>query len=83
MRIELVISPEILDEYRRVGEELAKKYPGVDMGPILEFLTIKARIVDALPLNPIHTMDAAAGTRDYKGFDFNLGDWEDWGRQAI
>jgi len=50
-KIELVISPDILDEYRRVGEELAKQYPGIDMGPILELLAIKARIVDAPPFD--------------------------------
>lgn len=50
-KVELVISPDILDEYRRVGEELAKRYPGVDPGSFLELLSIKARIVKAPPLD--------------------------------
>ncbi|MCK4597986.1 putative toxin-antitoxin system toxin component, PIN family [bacterium] len=50
-KVEMVISSDILDEYRRVGEELAKQYPGIDMGPILELLAIKARIFDAPPLD--------------------------------
>jgi len=50
-KVELVISPDILDEYRRVGEELAKRYPGTDLGPLLELLAIKSRIVDAPPLD--------------------------------
>jgi len=50
-KVELVISPDILDEYRRVGERLAKLYPGVDLEPFLELLAIKARIVSAPPLD--------------------------------
>jgi len=30
-KVELVISPDILDEYRRVAEKLAKQYPGIDL----------------------------------------------------
>ena len=50
-KVELIISPAILDEYRRVGEELTQQYPGIGLEPILELLAIKARIVDAPPLN--------------------------------
>jgi len=46
-KMDLVISPDILDEYRRVGEQLAKRYPGVDLEPFLELLAIKARIVES------------------------------------
>lgn len=35
-RVRLVISPEILEEYRRVGEELAKGFSPVDLIPSLE-----------------------------------------------
>lgn len=49
-KVELVISPDILDEYRRVGEQLTKRHPGVDLEPFLELLAIKARIVEAPPL---------------------------------
>ena len=49
-KMDLVISPDILDEYRRVGEQLAKRYPGVDLEPFLELLAIKTRIVESSPL---------------------------------
>jgi putative PIN family toxin of toxin-antitoxin system len=49
-KVDLVISPDILDEYRRVGEQLAKRYTGVDLEPFLELLAIKARIVEPSPL---------------------------------
>jgi putative PIN family toxin of toxin-antitoxin system len=50
-KVDLVISPDILDEYRRAGEKLAKRYQGVDLEPFLELLAIKARIVEPLPLD--------------------------------
>lgn len=43
--VQLVISQEILDEYQRVGETLAQQFPGVDLGPILELLTVKAELI--------------------------------------
>jgi len=45
--VRLVISPAILDEYRRVGLELAEKFRGTDLGPLLELLEMEAEIVDA------------------------------------
>jgi putative PIN family toxin of toxin-antitoxin system len=36
-KIQLAISPEILDEYRRVGETLAEEHPSIDLGPMLEY----------------------------------------------
>ena len=30
-KVELVVSPEILDEYYRVAEELSKEFPGTDL----------------------------------------------------
>jgi len=50
-KVDLVISPDILDEYRRVAEQLAKRYPGVNLEPFLDLLAIKARIVEAPPLD--------------------------------
>ena len=44
---QLVISPEILDEYRRVGESLAEQFPGIDLGPTLELVTVKAAMFSA------------------------------------
>lgn len=44
-RIHLIASPEILEEYRRVGEELAIEFPGVDLRPWLNLITLKAQVV--------------------------------------
>ena len=44
---QLVVSPEILDEYRRVGESLAEQFPGIDLGPTLELVTVKAAMFSA------------------------------------
>lgn len=35
-RIEIVISPEILEEYRRVGDILMLRYPAIDIERIFE-----------------------------------------------
>jgi hypothetical protein len=32
---DLVLSPEILDEYRRVADELHSQYPSIEIGPVL------------------------------------------------
>lgn len=50
-KINLVISPEILDEYRRVGEILLADHPGVDLSAMLEFLIQNATIYSAPPLS--------------------------------
>jgi putative PIN family toxin of toxin-antitoxin system len=44
-RLVLVVSPAILEEYYRVGENLSSRYPEVDITPVLEFVTINAEIV--------------------------------------
>lgn len=49
-RIKIVISPEILEEYQRVGAELATDFPEVDIIPILELLSMKAMIIKTPPL---------------------------------
>jgi len=46
-KVQLVISQEILEEYQRVGETLAYQFPGVDLGPILELVTVKAELTQA------------------------------------
>jgi putative PIN family toxin of toxin-antitoxin system len=43
-QFELVVSHEILDEYRRVGEILAQQHPGIDLNPILSFVIEHARV---------------------------------------
>lgn len=43
-RFELVVSQEILDEYRRVGEILAEERPAVDLQPVLNFVIERAKV---------------------------------------
>jgi len=54
-----VVSPEILEEYQRVGEELRLKYRGVDLGPMLYLVSLHSEIVDAPPLEEQVVTDAA------------------------
>lgn len=44
---DLVVSPEVLEEYRRVGEELTARFPGVSLAPFLALLVMTAEIVEA------------------------------------
>ena len=45
--IQLVISPEIFQEYRRVAEELSEQYSGVDFSDIFDLLLVRAEMIDA------------------------------------
>jgi len=47
---ELVASPEILDEYRRVGDVLAEEHPNIDLKPVLNFVLEYATIYTPLSL---------------------------------
>ncbi len=49
-KIELVVSPEILEEYRRVGEMLEQQFDGISLGPFLVLLVTHAKIVKPSPL---------------------------------
>ena len=49
-RIEIVLSPEILDEYRRVGEELNRQFPRIDLGDIIDALVLGAHTTLSPPL---------------------------------
>ncbi|MGI6496756.1 MAG: putative toxin-antitoxin system toxin component, PIN family [Kiritimatiellia bacterium] len=49
-RFTLMVSPPIMEEYRRVMHELASDFPSVDPAPPLELLAIHARMVYAPPL---------------------------------
>lgn len=44
-KIQIVISPEILDEYQRVGETLTAEFPEIEIYPFLELLTAKAELI--------------------------------------
>jgi putative PIN family toxin of toxin-antitoxin system len=52
-RVQLVVSPSILDEYRRIGAELALEFQDVDLKPFLDLLTVQAEIVLAPTLLPV------------------------------
>ena len=43
----LVLSPEILDEYRRVGDELSAKHEGISLAPFLGLILSQAEIIEA------------------------------------
>jgi putative PIN family toxin of toxin-antitoxin system len=50
-KLKLVISPEILEEYQRVGAALAEQFSSIDLRLILELVTIKAELVRAKGLS--------------------------------
>jgi putative PIN family toxin of toxin-antitoxin system len=50
-RIQIVISPDTLEEYQCVGKKLATDFPLVDIAPILELFSVKAMIIKAPPLS--------------------------------
>ena len=43
--IDLMISPEIADEYVQVGERLKRRYPGVDVQALMGLIIRNAKIV--------------------------------------
>lgn len=49
-KIQLALSPEILDEYQRVGEILTEDHPNINLKPILDFVIRNAEIYAAPPL---------------------------------
>jgi len=46
-KVGMVVSAEILDEYRRVGQRLARKFPGTDIGRILALIAVHGEFVIA------------------------------------
>ena len=48
--LQIVLSHEILKEYRRVGAKLSAQYPPIDLHPIIELIVHKALIIAATPL---------------------------------
>jgi len=48
---QIVTSPEILDEYHRVGKELSARFPVVDLDPILKLIIAKAELIEAASLD--------------------------------
>jgi uncharacterized protein len=48
--IQFVVSPEILDEYRRVAEILAEDYPIIDLKAMLDYVVQNVETCSPLPL---------------------------------
>ena len=46
-RVYLVVSPGILNEYRRVATQLIKAFPGVNPDPFVDLLMVKAKMVES------------------------------------
>ena len=49
-RFEVVVSPEIIREYVRVGERLSARFPGVGFERALDMVVSRATLVSAPPL---------------------------------
>jgi len=49
-QFEVVVSPEVLREYVRVGERLSARFPGADFERVLEMIAGDATLVSAPPL---------------------------------
>jgi putative PIN family toxin of toxin-antitoxin system len=43
-KVEIAVSEGILEEYRSVGDRLSREFPGVEVGPFLELLSINAKV---------------------------------------
>lgn len=57
-KIKLIVSPDILNEYVRVGNILSKKYPGVDISPFIDLVTIYGEFVSPVTLKEPVSRDA-------------------------
>ena len=49
-RVQIVVAPEILTEYRDTSTELTAHFPEVELEPWLELLAVKSILVEAPPL---------------------------------
>lgn len=55
--LRIVLSPEILKEYQRVGDRLAQRYSGVDLNPFLQLLGRHGELISAPELEEQITKD--------------------------
>jgi putative PIN family toxin of toxin-antitoxin system len=62
-KLQLVISPTIIDEYQRVGKELGKQFPQIDIDPFMELLMIEGHLID-----PPVLLDSACDDPDDEKF---------------
>ncbi len=56
-KIQLLLSPAILEEYRRVMTELALQFPEIEVEGLIEFMTVHSEIVLPSPLPSVIQMD--------------------------
>jgi putative PIN family toxin of toxin-antitoxin system len=49
-RLQLALTSELLEEYRRVGVELQQEYPGVDIGAVLDLIVVGSEFFEPAPL---------------------------------
>jgi len=49
-KFQLIVSPEILEEYRRVGDVLEEEHPGISLAPWIELVIQQASIFSTPPL---------------------------------
>ena len=49
-RLQLALTSEILEEYRRVAVELQREYPGVDIGAVLDLIVIGSEFFESARL---------------------------------
>lgn len=48
--LQLVVSPEILEEYFEVCERISVRYPDIDIAPILVLIARNSQVIEAPPL---------------------------------
>lgn len=68
-RFELVVSAEILAEYREVAGRIGAKFPGVELGPVLDRIALHALLVVPVKLPE----DACTDRDDIKFLECALG----------
>jgi putative PIN family toxin of toxin-antitoxin system len=49
-RIQLVLTPEIIEEYQRVAAVIHEKFPAVDLTRLLDMVVVEAEMCQAEPL---------------------------------
>lgn len=49
-KIQLLLSDEVLDEYRRVAAELGTQFPAIDISSLLDLITVYSNIIEPVTL---------------------------------
>jgi putative PIN family toxin of toxin-antitoxin system len=58
-KFDLAVSTEILEEYRETASRIGEKFPGVDLGPVLDRIALHALLVV-----PVNLPEDACADRD-------------------